>query len=164
MFGSSVLVKRKAIPDLATAMQRSSMENYLKRHTFASSGDTNRDVDIERRQWFSGQAFLSELLGACLKGTKLKGSNHVLVKDFTMYDAELAKHVIAQNSTTGQACRLGYFAVLCIGSTTNKETVAQNVQRCAGEGEDGHPAEQVPFGSNPKQLSGKAPAGCSTTG
>ena len=79
-----------------------SMDGYTK----AISGDTNRDVDIERRQWFSGQAFLSELLGACLKGTKLKGSNHVLVKDFTMYNAELAKHAIAQNSTTGQPAGL----------------------------------------------------------
>eukprot|EP00435_Cladocopium_sp_Y103_P034704 s1605_g9.t1 len=130
IFGSSIIVKRKAIPSLATAMGRTDMENFLKRHNFATSGDTNRDIDIERRQWFSGQAFLSELVGACLKGTKIKGAHYLLVKDFTLYDAELCKFAIAQNSKSAgqQPCRLAYFGVAGAGSTTNKDTIVQNVQ------------------------------------
>ena len=51
-------------------------------------------------QWFSGQALLSEIISAMLRGTKVKSSNYVLIKDMTMYDAELLKHA------GQQACRL----------------------------------------------------------
>ena len=46
----------------------------------------------------AGAGFLTEVLQATIRNTKLGGKNTVLVKDVTMYDGELAKAVANLNA------------------------------------------------------------------
>ena len=97
IFGSSVLLKRKAVPGLVHAMPRSQMANFCKDLSFATAGKTHGDADVERRQWLSGHSFFSDLLQAAFKGTKLHNKNTVLIRDDTLYDAELGLAVAKMN-------------------------------------------------------------------
>ncbi|CAE6970912.1 unnamed protein product [Symbiodinium sp. CCMP2592] len=81
---------RKARPGLVEVFHRSSMANFTKQHTSVQARDTQRDPDVERKQYFSGQAFLTQLLSRALQTSRLGPNNTVLIKDESMYDAELA--------------------------------------------------------------------------
>ena len=102
VFGSSTLLKRKAVPGLLPTMQRVDMSNFWKDLSFAQGGTTNRDMDAERRQHFSGKGFHSQILMCLFANTKLKTKNTVMVHEVTLYDAELAKAVVGLN-----ACKPG---------------------------------------------------------
>lgn len=135
IFGSSTLLKRKAVPGLLNVMQRVDMLNFWKDLAFAQTGQTNRDADAERRQHYSGHAFFYDLLLTILSGTKLKTTNTVLIRDETLYDAELGKAVASLNSCkTGTAAGmktwpdLAYIGLCWAPSATVKQIVAKNVQ------------------------------------
>lgn len=134
IFGSGTLLKRKAIPGLLPTMQRVDMLNFWKDLSFAQAGTTNRDMDVERRQYLSGKGFFSEVLRVLFSGTKLTGKNTVIIQDETMYDAELGKAVVGLNACkAGTASgmktwpNLGYVGVCWAANAGIKDVVVKNV-------------------------------------
>ena len=65
VFASSTLVKRKAVPGLVLAMERSSMSNFGQDLQFASSGSTPGDADLERSGACFSDLVLVSVLIAC---------------------------------------------------------------------------------------------------
>ncbi|CAL1141367.1 unnamed protein product [Cladocopium goreaui] len=133
VFGSSTLIKRKAIPGLVSCLHRADMANFWKDLSFSGSGSTNRDLDAERRQFFSGAALYCQLLKTLFQGTKLKVSNMVFIKDETCYDSELAKAVGQMNAMkVGNGMKtwpnLAYCVLAWACNTGVKETIAKNVK------------------------------------
>ena len=126
VFGSSVLMKRKALPGLVEVLHRSSMANFTKPHTFAEARDTQRDLDVERKQHFSGQAFLSQLISTALQTSRLGAKNTVMIRDETMYDAELARAVMSINSKAAGMPQLAYIGMSWASSS--KQTITENVK------------------------------------
>ena len=133
VFGSSTLIKRKAIPGLVSCLHRADMANFWKDLSFSGSGSTNRDLDAERRQFFSGAALYCQLLETLFQGTKLKVSNLVFIKDETCYDSELAKAVGQMNAMkVGNGMKtwpnLAYCGLAWACNSGVKETIAKNVK------------------------------------
>ena len=129
VFGSSVLVKRKAIPGLVHCMPRGDMTNFSKDLTFAANAGTHGDADLEKKQWFSGRAFFSDLILAAVKGTKLSGKNTVLIRDETMYDAELALAVAKLNGMAQKSWPdLAYAGICWHAGTAGRAQIASNVE------------------------------------
>ena len=52
------------------------------------------------KQWVTGAGFLTEVLQATVRNSKLGRKNTVRIKDVTMYDSELAKAVADMNAVS----------------------------------------------------------------
>ena len=75
-----------------------------------------------------GKAFFSDLILAAVKGTKLSGKNTVLIRDETMYDAELAPAVAKLNGMAQKSWPdLAYAGICWHAGTAGRAQIASNV-------------------------------------
>ena len=134
VFGASTLFRRKAVTNKLECMPRKDMANFCKLHTCAWARDTNRDLDVERKQWLSGAQLYAEILTAACQGTRLTAQNTLMIKDETMYDTELASAVQRMNAVKDRAWpKLAYVGVTWGVQASHKEAILANVEQAVAE-------------------------------
>lgn len=123
LWSKSKLFKRKCLPILVDPLQRSQFTDWTK--TTAALGGANLDHSQEMKQWHSGQVMLGAILETLIADTGLQDSR-VHVRDFTMYDSELAKAVMAWNCRADCSINLAYVGVSWC-EAKGKQGILENV-------------------------------------
>jgi hypothetical protein len=129
-FVSSVGWKRKALLESLPVYHRQSFQDWTKVCNPFDMGNT--DVSVERKQWFSGSGFLAGLLVGVLAGMGLSASLSCHVRDWTMYDDQLALAVMELNSRSDKNLPLLSYA----GGTFTEAggvNIAENVKKAIRE-------------------------------
>lgn len=95
-FQSSVAWKRKAVIEALPVFNRQDFRDWTKVATPFDHG--NPDASVDRKQWFSGSGFLAGIITASLNGLGLTAAQCCHVRDWTLYDDQLAVAVMELNS------------------------------------------------------------------
>jgi len=95
-FQSSVAWKRKAVIEALPVFPRQDFKDWTKVHTPFDHG--NPDASVDRKQWFSGSGFLAGIITASINGLGLTSAQCCHVRDWTLYDDQLAVAVMELNS------------------------------------------------------------------
>ncbi len=100
LWANSKLFSRAAVPCLVPAMPRKAYANWTNSVTMAET--PRLSVEAERQQYTSGHQMLGLLLEGALEGISWGPDDKVLVRDYTMYDAELALACMNHNAKQGK--------------------------------------------------------------